>query len=48
MRLLVERVGYDGERGTLALTLRPTGIQRLAEEMGGAEGENPAPREGVR
>jgi len=48
VRLLVERVGYDGERGTLALTLRPTGIRRLAEEMGGAEGVNPAPGEGVR
>jgi hypothetical protein len=38
VRLLVERVGYDGEKGTLALTLRPTGIQRLAREIG-----SPAP-----
>jgi len=34
IRLLVERVGFDGGKGTLALTLRPTGIQTLAREMG--------------
>jgi site-specific DNA recombinase len=33
-RLLVERVCFDGGQGTLALTLRPTGIQTLAREMG--------------
>ncbi|MCI0341379.1 MAG: recombinase family protein [Planctomycetales bacterium] len=33
MRLLVERVGYDGREGTLAITFRPTGIKALAQEI---------------
>jgi site-specific DNA recombinase len=32
LRLLVERVTYDGADGTLAITFRPTGIKALAEE----------------
>jgi len=32
LQLLVERVGYDGEKGTLALTFRPSGIRALAGE----------------
>ncbi len=39
LRLLVERVGYDGREGTLAITFRPTGIKALAQEIraGGKE-----------
>jgi site-specific DNA recombinase len=33
LRLLVERVGYDGGAGTLALTFRPSGIKTLAQEV---------------
>ena len=33
MHLLVEQVGYDGEKGTLSLTFRATGIRSLAHEM---------------
>jgi len=36
VRLLVERVSYDGESGTVAVTFRPTGIKTLAEEEAGA------------
>jgi site-specific DNA recombinase len=39
LRLLVERVGYDGGKGTLAITFRPTGIKALAREVGGARTE---------
>ena len=31
IRLLVERVDYDGNKGTLAVTFRPSGIQSLAQ-----------------
>ncbi|HSH95531.1 MAG TPA: hypothetical protein VK968_15415, partial [Roseimicrobium sp.] len=31
IRLLVERVDYDGKKGTLAVTFRPSGIQSLAQ-----------------
>ena len=34
VRLLVERVGYDGEAGSLTLRFRPSGIRSLAEEVG--------------
>jgi site-specific DNA recombinase len=37
LRLLVERVGYDGSDGTLAITLRPTGIKALAAEVAGGK-----------
>jgi site-specific DNA recombinase len=33
MRLLVERIAYDGNNETLAITFRPTGIKALAGEM---------------
>ncbi|MBU0990939.1 MAG: recombinase family protein [Proteobacteria bacterium] len=33
IRLLIEQVGYDGERGTMAITFRPAGIQSLAREF---------------
>jgi len=33
IHLLVERVGYDGENETVALTFRPTGIKTLAKEI---------------
>lgn len=39
LRLLVERVGYDGGNGTLAITFRPTGIKALAREVAGARKE---------
>ncbi len=32
VHLLVERVAYDGEKETVAITFRPTGIRALAEE----------------
>ncbi len=31
VRLLVERVDYDGQRGTVSITFRPTGIKTLLE-----------------
>ena len=33
LHLLVERVGYDGEKETVSITFRPTGIKSLAEEL---------------
>ncbi len=33
IRLLVERVNYDGEKGTVSVTFHPTGIKTLAEEL---------------
>jgi site-specific DNA recombinase len=35
VRLLIERVDYDGKAGKLALLLRPRGVERLAEEFPG-------------
>jgi len=32
VRLLVERVGYDGDKETVALTFRPSGIKALTQE----------------
>lgn len=32
IHLLVERVDYDGKRGTIAVTFRPTGIKSLAQQ----------------
>ena len=32
IRLLVERVGYDGDKGTVAITFKGTGIKTLARE----------------
>ena len=34
VRLLVERVGYDGKEGKVAVTFRPSGIKTLAQEVG--------------
>ncbi len=31
--LLVERVDFDAERGTVAITFRATGIRALADEI---------------
>jgi hypothetical protein len=31
MQLLVERVDYDGEKGTVSVTFHPTGIGALAD-----------------
>jgi site-specific DNA recombinase len=33
IHLLVERIGYDGDKGTVALTFRNTGIKTLAQEL---------------
>jgi len=33
IRLLVERVDYDGKRGTVSVTFRPTGIKTLAQQL---------------
>ena len=32
IRLLVERIGFDGEKQTIALTFRQSGIKALAQE----------------
>ncbi len=32
LHLLIERVDYDGEDGTVSVTFRPTGIRKLAQE----------------
>ncbi|MDP8241336.1 MAG: recombinase family protein, partial [Candidatus Hatepunaea meridiana] len=34
LHLLIEKVGYDGEKGMLSITFRPTGIKLLAQESG--------------
>jgi hypothetical protein len=31
--LLVERVAYDGNEGTIAITFRPAGFKSLASEL---------------
>jgi hypothetical protein len=31
MQLLVERVDYDGEKGTLSVTFHPSGIRSLTD-----------------
>jgi len=36
VRLLVKRVEYDGQEGTVALSIRPEGVQALIEERDGA------------
>ncbi len=33
IRLLVQRVDYDGEKGTVSVTFHPTGIRTLADEL---------------
>jgi site-specific DNA recombinase len=33
IHLLVERVDYDGAKGTIAVTFHPTGLQSLATEL---------------
>jgi site-specific DNA recombinase len=33
IRLLVERVDYDGKKGTIAVTFRPNGIKTLAQQF---------------
>jgi site-specific DNA recombinase len=33
--LLVQRVDYDGARGTVSITFHPAGIQALADELAG-------------
>ena len=33
VRLLVQRVDYDGERGTVSVTFHPSGIKTLADEL---------------
>jgi len=42
LRLLVERVAYDGGAGTLAITFWPSGIRALADEVGGGATEEVA------
>ena len=32
VHLLVERVGYDGGRGTIAITFHPAGLKTLAAD----------------
>ena len=38
IRLLVQRVDYDGEKGTVSVTFHPAGIQTLSDEL---EARNP-------
>ena len=33
LRLMVKRVDYDGENGTVSVTFHPTGIKILAQEL---------------
>ena len=33
IRLLVEQVNYDGEKGTVSVTFHPSGIKVLADEF---------------
>jgi site-specific DNA recombinase len=33
LRLLVQRVDYDGDKGTVSVTFHPTGIETLSREM---------------
>jgi len=33
MQLLVERVNYDGSKGTVSITFHPTGIRSLTDKM---------------
>ena len=37
VRLLIERVAYDGENGKLSLTFRPTGLRTVCDEMAAKE-----------
>jgi len=41
VQLLVERVDYDGAKGSLAITFRPGGVRTLAEERAAAAGTRP-------
>ena len=34
LRLLIERIGYDGKGGKISITFRPTGIKSLVESKG--------------
>jgi site-specific DNA recombinase len=33
IRLLVQRVDYDGEKGTVSVTFHPAGIKTLTQEL---------------
>ena len=33
LQLLIERVDYDGDAGTVSVTFRPTGIKALTDEF---------------
>jgi site-specific DNA recombinase len=33
LRLLIQRVDYDGDKGTVAVTFHPAGIEMLSREM---------------
>ena len=37
LRLLIERVDYDGAASTVSVTYRPTGFRAFAEELQGVE-----------
>ena len=37
VRLLIERVAYDGEHGKLSLTFRPSGLRTVCDEMAAKE-----------
>ena len=32
IHLLIDRIAYDGSKGTVAITFKPTGIKALAKE----------------
>jgi site-specific DNA recombinase len=42
VQLLVERVDYDGAKGTVAITFHPTGIRTLADELARQQKEKTA------
>ena len=39
LKLLIERIEYDGKNGDIAITFRPAGIRNLLEESTESEGE---------
>jgi site-specific DNA recombinase len=42
LRLLVERVDYDGRSGDISITLHPTGLTALTAELAAQQQKKPA------
>jgi site-specific DNA recombinase len=41
VQLLIERIDYDGAKGSMAITFRPGGVRTLATETATAAGARP-------